>query len=66
MFVATADASSLGGILDLAGELFTWLLEQMGSLVTFITSNPIILTGFIIGIAGLVVGMFMRIWRSAG
>ena len=64
--LATADASTVSGLLDLAGQLFTWLITQMTSLVEFITSNPIILIGMIIGLAGLVVGMFMRIWHSAG
>lgn len=61
-----ASADSVSGLLALAGELFEWLITQMTSLVTFITSNPIILIGMIIGLAGLVVGMFMRIWHSAG
>lgn len=60
------DASTVGGLLDLAGQLFTWLITQMTALVSFITDNPIILIGMIIGLAGLVVGMFMRIWHSAG
>lgn len=64
--VATADASTVTGLLELAGSLFTWLITQMTALVAFITDNPIILIGMIIGLAGLVVGMFMRIWHSAG
>ena len=64
--VATADASTVTGLLELAGSLFTWLITQMTALVAFITDNPIILIGMIIGLAGLVVGMFMRIWQSAG
>lgn len=60
------DASTVSGLLELAGQLFTWLITQMTALVSFITDNPIILIGMIIGLAGLVVGMFMRIWHSAG
>lgn len=64
--LASSDASTVGGLLNLAGQLFTWLITQMTALVSFITDNPIILIGMIIGLAGLVVGMFMRIWHSAG
>ena len=66
MVLASADASTIGGILDLAGELVTWLITQMGAMITFITGQPIILIGMIIGLSGLVVGMLMRIWHSAG
>lgn len=62
----TGDASTIGGILDLAGELLTWCIEQMGSIVTFITSNPIILILLIFSICGFAVGMLFRIWNSVG
>lgn len=64
--LATADASTMTGLLELAGELVTWLITQMTSLITFITTQPIILVGMIITLAGLAVGMLMRIWHSAG
>lgn len=57
-------ASTLSGILSMATELMTWVITQMGSLLTFITSNPVILVYFIIAIVGFAVGMLMRIWRS--
>lgn len=66
MMRASADASTIGGILDLAGQLVTWLITQMTAMIAFITDQPIILIGMIIGLAGLVVGMLMRIWHSAG
>lgn len=66
MFLATADASTIGGILELAGDLVSWLITQMTAMISFITDQPIILIGMIIGLAGLVVGMLMRIWHSAG
>lgn len=66
MFLATADASTIGGILELAGDLVSWLITQMTAMIGFITDQPIILIGMIIGLAGLVVGMLMRIWHSAG
>lgn len=66
MMRANADASTIGGILDLAGQLVTWLITQMTAMISFITDQPIILIGMIIGLSGLVVGMLMRIWHSAG
>lgn len=57
-------ASTMGGLLELATELVTWLITTMGSYLTFITTNPIILIMFIIMIAGLGVGMLFRIWHS--
>lgn len=55
---------SMSNILALATELVTWVITQMGSFLTFITGNPIILMLFIMSIVGFAVGMLMRIWRS--
>ena len=63
--LASSDASTISGILELAGQLVTWLITQMGAMITFITGQPIILIGMIIGLSGLVVGMLFRIWHSA-
>lgn len=59
-------ANSLSSILSMATELITWLITQMGAILNFITSNPLILSMFIITIAGLAVGMLFRIWHSVG
>lgn len=67
MVVALAEGASSGSItslLNMATEMWTWFITQMGTLVTFITSNPIILIMFIMMLSGAVIGMFMRIWRS--
>lgn len=58
-------SSSLSGILEAATTMFTWFITSMGNLITFITSNPIVLIMFLILLCGSVVGMFMRIWKSA-
>ena len=57
--------NSIADILSAAGEMFTWFISQMGALITVITANPIILVMFLILLCGAVVGMFMRIWKSA-
>lgn len=58
------DVSTIGGILNQAGEVVTWLITQMGAYLTFITSNPIILLGAILMLVGLGVGMLFRVWHS--
>lgn len=60
----TANASTMSGLLSLATELVTWLVTTMGSYLSFITDNPVILIMFVIMIAGLGVGMLFRIWHS--
>ena len=58
------NASTMTGLLNMGTEVVEWLVSQMGAYLTFITSNPIILLGAIIMIAGLGVGMLFRIWHS--
>lgn len=62
---ASSTPSSLTGLLSDATEMFTWFITSMTSLVTFIIANPIVMAGFLILLTGAVVGMFMRIWKSA-
>lgn len=63
--LATGTADSLSGLLEAATSMLTWFITSMGSLVTFIVGHPIVLAGFLILLSGAVVGMFMRIWKSA-
>ncbi len=56
--------NSMSSILSLATELLTWLITSMTSLLTFISSNPIILVFFIMTIAGFGISVLMRIWHS--
>ena len=58
------DPSTMTGLLDLATELLTWLITSMGSLITFITGQPIILVMMVITLVGLVAGYLFRIWHS--
>lgn len=62
--MASADTTSVSGLLSMATELLTWLITSMTSLITFITSHPIILLMMIITLVGLVVGYLFRIWHS--
>lgn len=62
----SAGGSSLTNILEMGTELWTWLISQMTSVITFISANPLILVFFVMSICGFVVGILMRIWHSAG
>lgn len=57
-------SESITSILTMAGELFTWLISQMGALITFIFAHPLILLMVAVMLCGLVVGMFLRILGS--
>lgn len=59
-------AGSLSDILSMATELLTWVITSMGSIITFISSHPLILIFMIITIVGFAVGMLMRIWHGVG
>lgn len=63
-YMATADAGSVSGLLDIASDLLAWLITSMTSLISFITSNPIILLMMVITLVGLVAGYLFRIWHS--
>lgn len=58
--------SDLSGVTSLATELLTWVITSMGSLLTFIRSNPEIMIWFIVAIVGFAFGMLIRVWRSVG
>lgn len=61
----TSTASTLGDLLQSATDMLAWFITSMGTIVTFITSNPVILVMFLIMLSGAAVGMFFRIWKSA-
>lgn len=52
---------SMADILTQAGLLFTWVFQQLATVVTTITSNPLLLFGFLITLVGLVIGIFKRL-----
>lgn len=67
MFVTLATTQqgiNITTILEYATQMFTWFITQMTALVSFISSNPVILIMFIIMLCGAVIGMFTRVWRS--
>lgn len=60
----TTSASTVDGLLKIGTELLTWLIASMTKVITFMTSNPIILLMMVITLVGLVVGYLFRIWHS--
>lgn len=62
---APAEGESVTGILNIAQEMFTWILNIMGDLVAFIFAHPGILIFLGITFVSFGVGMFFRVWRKA-
>lgn len=58
------NTSTVTGILSMATELLEWLITSMGSIITFISGNPIIFLMCVVMLVGLAVGMLFRIWHS--
>lgn len=48
-------------LLEQATSLFTWVTTNLATLVTTITSNPILLLGFLMSLVGFVVGITRRL-----
>lgn len=63
--VVLTSSGSFTNILADATEVFTWFISSMGSLITFILANPLILMMFMILLTGSVIAMFLRLWKSA-
>lgn len=63
--VILSSSGSFTNILADATEVFTWFISSMGSLITFILANPLILMMFMILLTGSVIAMFLRLWKSA-
>lgn len=60
---STGDLSS---ILSAATQLVTWLITTIGSFISFIVDNPVILVLFLMAIISFAVGLLFRIWKSTG
>lgn len=64
LLTAGGGADTLAGLLEMGTSLVTWIISQMGSFLSFIIENPVILILFLVGLAGTGIGFLMRIWRS--
>ena len=61
--IIAGSTSGMSTILSEATEVLTWFITSMGSLITFIQANPVILVLFMVALVGSAVGMLMRIWK---
>lgn len=66
MLSSTPANGSLEQILNAATELVGWIVTTLGSFLTFIISNPVILVLFLMMLVSFAVGILFRIWRSTG
>lgn len=48
-------------LLEQATSLFTWVTSNLATIVTTITSNPILLLGFLMALCGFVIGITKRL-----
>lgn len=53
--------NAMANLLEQATSLFTWVTTNLATLVTTITSNPILLLGFLMSLVGFVVGITRRL-----
>lgn len=65
MNLAEVSATSVADILAVLKTILTSCIEWMGSMLTFFTSNPIILVPMLMFfVTGGVIGLVMRVFRS--
>ncbi|MCI8416120.1 MAG: hypothetical protein HFI33_01250 [Lachnospiraceae bacterium] len=55
---------AMDNILSVATDVLAWFITSMGTLIKFITDNPVVLVLFMIFLVGSAVGMLMRLWKS--
>ena len=54
------EATTMTGVLSLATEVLTWMLTAAGSILTFMTTNPIILLFVIVALVFMAVGLVRK------
>ena len=59
----TGTSGSLADVLSNATELLTWLVSSMGSIVSFIVSQPLVLIPCLMFIVGFAAAFLSRIWK---
>ena len=55
------EGSAMATLLSQATELFTWVMGNIATIAETITSNPILLIGWLITLVGLCVGIVRRL-----
>lgn len=62
----SGSSGDLSNILSSATQLVTWVISTLGSFLTFIIDNPVILVLFLMMLVSFAIGVLFRIWRSTG
>ena len=55
------EGAQISDILTEGTALFSWVMTQLATLLTTVTSNGILLIGFIMVLVGFVIGIFRRL-----
>ena len=53
--------TGIAALLASGTELFKWVMTCLGSVITTITGNPILLLGFLMALCGFVIGITRRL-----
>lgn len=64
MLLASGEASGMSGLLGMFTSVFTWFITQIGTLVTTVVGNPLLLLMTAVLMVGAAVGMFVRLLKS--
>lgn len=63
MLVA-AETTGMGTLLGMFTSVFTWFITQIGTLVSTVVDNPLLLLMTAVLMVGAAVGMFVRLLKS--
>lgn len=61
---ADGDSASVSTLLGVFSDLAAWTWKEVGLLLTFILSQPILMISMGIFFVGLIIAMFIRIYHS--
>lgn len=66
ILLSSSSTGDLSSILSAATQVATWTISTIGSYLTFIIDNPVILVLFLLMLVSFAIGVLFRIWRSTG
>lgn len=59
--IPLGEGAQIQDILTEGTSLFSWVMTQLATLLTTVTSNGLLLVGFIMVLVGFVIGIFRRL-----
>lgn len=63
MLIAS-ETTGMGTLLSMFTSVFSWFITQIGTLVTTVVNNPLLLLMTAVLMVGAAVGMFVRLLKS--